>query len=250
MKQDYDIEQLDAFLDGQLNEVESAKIQGELQSDTALRENLTLLKLSREAIKRAGVEKEIKKAHHNFLANRNSSKVLEFNPWRWTKAIAASLLIFLSAFAAISYFSVSPSSFDSKFPNYELPILRAEVEEESLIENSYASQDFQKAIDLATSMKTKSNMDQFLIGLSYLEIGDFKNAENIFLEMEAAIESSGQSSYSDELDFYLTETWIKTENFDKALQRIGKIKQDPKHPYFHNFTRWDKFKIQLLEWKK
>lgn len=250
MKQNYDIEQLDAFLDGQLNEVESAKIQEELQSDTALRENLALLKLSREAIKRAGIEKEIKKVQQSFLANRNSSKVRDLNPWRWTRAIAASLSIFLVAFAAMSYFLVSPSGFDSKFPNYELPILRTEAVAESSIEKAYSNQDFQQVIDLATAMQTRTNMDQFLLGLAYLEIGDFENAENILLEMEAANESSGQSFYSDELDFYLTEIWIKSKNYEKALQRIGEIKQDPKHPYFHNFTSWDKFKIQLLKWKK
>lgn len=254
MNEKYTIEELEAYLFGELTSGRKREIEDEIQRDQALREELDALKISREAIELAGWKSLITKNQEIFLAARADDKVkpLHSKPLStsiWLGRIAASLTLVLVGLVAILFFSVSPESITSKQLDYSIPVLRSADSNLEEIEKAYQSGNFDQVLTLGSSLSSFDPKAFFLIGLAHLEKGNGASAEKIFTEIESDNLQKSESNYADQLDYYSIEALLLQEKFEEAEKRMKKILDDPNHTYHHNFSRFDLFRVKILKIK-
>ena len=254
MNEKYTIEELEAYLLGELSSDRKEELDEEIKTDKELKEELEALKISQEVIELAGWKSVISKTHKEFLAERaddnlrplqSGSKTTGF----WLGRIAASLAFILVGTIAVLFFSVSPESITSKQLDYSIPVLRSSENKLEEIEMAYQSGDFDKVLALSEDISTYDPTAYFLIGLAHLKQENGAKAVEYFTKIESDNIQKSENNYADQIDYYLVKSYLIQSNPDLAEQRIAKILNDPDHTYHTNFSQFDLLKVKVLKIK-
>ncbi|GMQ29852.1 hypothetical protein [Algoriphagus confluentis] len=255
MNKRYQIDDLEAYLDGLMESEKAEQFLKELEIDSSLRVDFESLKLAREGIELAAWKEMVRKSQAEFLAGRTSSKtesetlIKSISSFAWISRIAASLTLFLASALAVLFFSTSPESITSKHLDYQIPVMRSGEFELSSLEEAYQKKDFETINKLASEIDRYDAKAYFILSMVYLDQSRPESAENLLLEIEERNKSNQSKEFADQIDYYLVKAYLEQEKIRDAKTRMEKILEDPKHTYHQNFTGWDQVKIRVLEWK-
>lgn len=254
MNEKYTLEELEAYLVGELAQSRKEELDLDIKTNLALQEDLEALKISREAIELAGWKSLISQNQNDFLSDRQENNVrsINFEPKSVNillGRIAASLTLILVGFVAVLFFSVSPESITSKVLDYTIPVMRSAESNLETMEKAFQAEDFDLVISLSQIVTTYNPDTYFLIGLSYLEKENGAKAEEYFKAIESENLRTSENRYADQVDYYLVKSYLIQNNLAEAEAKMVKILEDENHTYHANFNQLDRLKIKILKIK-
>ena len=245
-----DLETLEAYLDGKLASEEKILLENSLKEDASLREELELLKLSREAIAMNSWAELISGTQKSFLKERKKADSKATPLWSWARRIAAGLSFLLVVATVVLFVTTSQNSMVENFYSYQIPVMRGDQNTFSQIQDAYLNQDYELLESLRSQVSQSDLESQFILAMADIENKKPASAEIILKDLETRNSQLEESVFSEEIDYYLIQSLLQQEKFDEAELRLEKILQDPSHRYFKNFTKSDLWKIRILKLKK
>ena len=255
MNENYSLEELEAYLYGELPAEKAKLLEEDLKTDLALKAELEALKISREAIELAGWKTMIQQAQAEFLTDREQETKIKpikggsVDFFVWTKRIAASLTILLVGLGAYLMVSISPESITSGQVDYQIPVMRSSENQLTAIQQAFLEGDFRSVTVLSESSSQYNPEVTFLTGLAYLKLGELKNAEAAFLKVETSNQQNQTNEFSDQVDYYLVQVYLSNNQIELAEERVQKIMADDQHTYHANFGKLDLIKLTILKFK-
>lgn len=255
MNEKYTLEELEAYLFGELDLDRRHELELDIKTDQALQEELEAIKISREAIELAGWSSMVSNTQRSFLADREDDRIISLNRQStakiaWYGRIAASLALILVGFVAILFFSVSPESITSKQLDYSIPVMRSAGTSFEELETRYQAGNFEGVIALSSSLSDYDPASYFLIGLAHLKLENGAEAEAFLTRIEAENIRNSESNFADQVDYYLVKSYLYQNKVSEAESRMIKILEDEEHTYHANFNRFDHLKIKILKIKQ
>lgn len=252
MNENYTLEELEAYLYGELPQEKAKLLEEEIKTDLALRSELEALKISKEAIELAAWKKVISQSQRDFLANRPQGKQTQSisqgssGVLVWTFRFAASVALISLAMGVYSLFSVSPESIISQPVAFSIPLMRSSEVTTSAIRSAYLDKDFAKVIEVVRSLANPSLEESFLLGMAYLETNAHEKAISQFMRVESENEKLQTKDFADEVDYFLVKAYLSLGQIEEGAYRMKKIRNDPQHTYHQNFGMLDQLKIFIL----
>jgi tetratricopeptide (TPR) repeat protein len=249
-------EQLMRWLDGEMNEQEKQNFEKHLSSDQQLQGELNNLQLAREAIRSYGLRQQVAQVHQSMMKEMKPQAIVRTMSStrriiRSSLSIAASVLLIFISVQVYNFIGLSPDKlFKEEYSAFELSTTRdPNVPPESAIEKSYREKNYKTVIDLKNKSTNISTKEQFLAGVSYLELDDPSNAIHSFDTVLIRDKTSGQQTYKDEAEYYLALTYVKNKDYDQALELMNTIHNNPSHIYHEKFSSRFIRKVKLLKWR-
>ncbi|MBL7740031.1 MAG: hypothetical protein JNK14_12510 [Chitinophagaceae bacterium] len=230
-------EKLVLYLDGVLPENEKAELEKQLATDTVLQEELDNLKLAKEAVRNYGLKQEVSGIHQQMMTEMqtplrqigSSRRII-----RYTMSVAAGLLVIFAGITAYNYFTISGEKvFKENFRLYELATVR-DYTWVPTIEKAYKEEDFRMVTALADTSSNPKYI--FLSSVAYLQLNDPVEAIKGFQKILSMDKETGSASFKEESEYYLGLACILDKQYDKALQILQPIKDNPDHLYHEKVT--------------
>lgn len=235
------IDQIDSYLEGRLESIDSIKFESEIENDPMLKEQVELHLLSRSIIRKAA-EQELKNKFLNSLqvSNKPIDKAKSFPS---VKLILTALFVLLTMIG-LSIFCLPKID---RLDNSETVVALAEIEDPSytLVRNhsnlpynstwknatmEFASKNYESTLVILDTLLNDSN---FLVdhkgkyalmrGVSYLKTENFASAEESLLEVVQG------NPYYDQAEWYLGLTAFYAKDFDTARIRFQGIVNNSDH---------------------
>jgi hypothetical protein len=229
------------YLDGELEEDEKTNLEQKLATDNSLREELENLRISREAVKYYGLKEKVATVHQQMMKEmKPQATIRSINStrriFRYSIAVAASIVLVFLAFMAYDYFTLSSEKvFANNYQSYELTTFRGN-EQLTAVEKAYKEKNYQEVISLQQTPAQNDIGSNFLAGMSNLELN---NTENSILNFKKVIDlnkASGTNLWQDQAEFYLALAFLKNKDHDSSIELLQKIKDDPEHLYHEKVT--------------
>lgn len=254
MNENYSLEELEAYLYGELDPERKKELEERIQTDLSLEKELAALKISREAVELAGWKSEITKAQEEFLAQRSETPIKSIQSGQsgigvWLSRIAASVTLLLVGSIAVLFLSTNPESITEKQVSYTLPVLRSSASQLAELEAAYQNGEYAKVLELAKGISDYDSKTYLLIGLANLETKNGPAAEEYLTRIESENQQASSRDYADQVDYYLIKAYLMQGKIAEAENRMIKIQTDSAHTYHENFGTIDWIRIKILKLK-
>ena len=240
------------YLDGEMTEGERLEFQEKLQNDSELQERLEAMATATEAVKYYGIAQQValvhKKVRPSVSKKAESVKVVPIRRYvRYSLAVAASLLFIVMAWQGYNFFSLSHEEVYSEgFVDFNLPTTRSdEADDTTAIVSLYKSNNYDSLVKLERKVHADTDREYLLTGLAHLKLEDPFSA----IEPLETVVAMQKSSYRQDAEYYLAMAYLKNRDYDKALELMQVIQNNPNHLYKDQFT--DKYirKVRMLKWR-
>ena len=250
-----DLELLDKYLDGELDNTEKRDLERRMQEDPGLKNELEILRISRDAVRTKALRERVKKLHQTLIPeiHADETKVVPIGRknrfFKVVTGVAASVIIIIASFVVYQYSTVSADKlYAQQFLSYELPVTRSDADGITTIDSLYLSGSYAKVIEYFNALNQKGVRDYFLTAMSYLHIEKFDEAIALFQHIvDKNNSAAGERYFEQETDFYLSLAYLKTGDFSKCKELFAKMKANPKHIYHKNVSRKDIWMLEILE---
>ena len=250
-----DLELLDKYLDGELDSSEKRDLERRISEDQALKSELEILRISRDAIRTKALKDRVKKLHQTLMPEirDDKAKVVSINRknkfFKLAMSVAASVIIVVAGFFAYQYSTANADKlYSQQFLSYELPVTRSSGDGMTKIDSLYLSGSYGKVIEYFNSLTQKNIRDYFLTAMSYLHTDKFNEAIDLFQYIvNKNNNQQGEKYFEQETDFYLSLAYLKIGEFTKCKALFIKMRENPKHLYHKNVTRKDIWMLDILE---
>lgn len=239
------------YLDGELTADQQATVAQQLAGQQALQGEFDNLLLTREAIRFAGLQKQVAGIHATMMEEM-AAPVKKMTPvkkiFRYSIAVAASLLLIVGGYLAYSFYSLSPNKvFDANYQTYELSTVRDGNNVPGATEQAYQAKNYQAVIDQAAS--SSDIKDIFLVAMSQLELKKNTAAITNFKKVIALNQSAGSNTRKDEAEYYLALAYIRNRDYDLALEQLRAIHDNPDHLYNDKVSNKLMREVRWLKWR-
>jgi hypothetical protein len=245
----YDL--LQQYADNELSADQRSGVEDSLQNDPQLRDELTALIASAEAVRYYGISQLVGEIQQEYLATKQltvkTAKVRSvFGP---ALRVAASIIIIAAAFGVYKYSSVNTNTVaaDYYLP-YELNRVRGEANANTL-ENAYNNKDWHAVISIAGQPNAGSK-ELFLSGAAYLELNQPAKAAATFEQLIAHNKQTQSNYFQDEAEYYLALSYIRNNQPAQAIPVLKKIRADQSHLYYGKAHDASLADLTILSWKK
>lgn len=248
MNKKFTLEELEAYLFGELEDSKKEELEKELETSPELQNDLDAIKISGEAIEMAGWKQVIAQAHQQFQQEESDQR-MTINPSKTTSfyyvlfKVAASLVILLVAGASIYVGTLTTEQITANRIDYVVPVMRSGEIDESKLKEAFTQGDFKQVIELSNQSTELNEELQFFTALAYLNLKNYDQAIEQFKILQG-------TSFSDPADYYLAHSYVEQGNLAQAEQVIKAIRANPSHAYHNNFSSLDLWNIRLLKWKE
>ena len=254
MNEHYSLEELEAYLYGELEPERKKDLEERIQTDLSLEKELAALKISRAAVELAGWKSVIAQSQKEFLSEREQAKIKPIQSGRsgagvWLSRIAASATLILVGALAVLFFSTNPESITDKQVGYVLPVMRSSAAHLASLELAYQNEDYMQVLELAKGISDYDSKTWLLIGLANLETNNGVAAEEYLIRIETENQKTSSREYADQVDYYLVKTYLMQGKIIEAEERIIKISKDQSHTYHDNFSQLDLIQLKILKLK-
>ncbi|MBL0155094.1 MAG: hypothetical protein IPP93_17115 [Chitinophagaceae bacterium] len=230
------------YLDGELTVEQQAAVEQQLTSQPALQGEYDSLLVTREAIRFAGLQKQVAGIHVTMMKELNTP-VKQIRPvrkiFRYSIAVAASLLLIIGGYLAYSFYSLSPNKvFDANYQSYELSTVRDGNNPPGAVEQAYQSKNYKAAIDQGSA--STEIKDVFLVAIA--AIAGFRKV----LEMN---KTAGSTIRKDETEYYLALSYLRNRDYDLSLELLRSIHDNPEHTYHGKVNAKMIRQVRWLKWR-
>jgi hypothetical protein len=245
-------EKIDQYLEGSLSEAEKLAFENELNNNAELNQEFSKHYLAKEAIKLAGIRKQVKEVHEQYHIENEATVVsapkLRKSWVSYISKIAASVAILFVGFGAYQFMNLTPQKLIKENTlTYIEPTMRGEGSVESDISTAYKSADYQKVIEIGNQKIGQDIDDQFLVVMANYNVGNYESTLAKANELLANKVINGK--YINELQYYKGLALVGSGKVDEAIIVFKNIKMDSSNPYARNVTDAFLFKLKLLALK-
>lgn len=192
-------------------------------------------------LQRASVLSQVENIHRQFLNEKSATRkktgiVLSFT-LRKLMSVAAVLIVAVGTFIWFQWQNPSPSGlYQDIYSGYTLSAYRSgETTTEPLAE-LYENKSYQELVNQYERLSSPTPREQFLAGMSYLELENFVMAGTCFDSILAGTAAGEKLLYRDEAEFYGGLATLRTGDYNKAYQLLNKVVRDREHTYHAGIT--------------
>lgn len=250
-------EQLIRFIDGDLGSDEIATLEAELAADPARQEELDNLKNTRMAVSRLGLQLQVASIHSEMmkeLKDTEKDTIRQIAPIRkitqYTLRIAVGLFLLIVAGGVYQYFTISPDKlFNEKYAAFSVGTQRGNTQQ-SPIELQYAQKKYDQAIASFEAIQNPAVKDHFYAGLAYLSVNNLDKAVQNLSAVLTKNASFNTTEFQDDTEYYLALSYLKQQDYDKALPLFEKINADKLHLYHDKVGSWFLQEVKIARFKK
>ena len=164
--------------------------------------------------------------------------------------IAAVFIVVACSYFAILFATVSQEKlFADKFVPYEIPASRSGAHGSDL-EVFYTQARYDQVLALMYPLEDRTQKELFLGGMSAMRSGKPVAAKEMFEKLMEENNKSQDFIYQEDADYYLGLTYVKLGEYEKARNLFLLIEKDPRHSYHSQVNSLDLLKLKILSWKK
>jgi tetratricopeptide (TPR) repeat protein len=223
-------EQIEAYLLHTMTTEERSRFETQLAADPSLQKEL---ELQRQLLAIATVESfntdQQSSIENSSAASRPSAIVKSISKWWWA---AAAMLILISGFWYLQSKSVSPQQLANQYfsPDPGLPVTMSSSSQYQFYDGmvSYKEADYEKAIAIWKSIATNNRQSDtlhYFIGVAYLNRDQYNDALQQLLPL-----AEGNSNWKEKASWYLSLTYLKLNQPQKAQKWLQTIPSYPESP--------------------
>lgn len=246
-------EDLLRFVEGSMETEEWAKFQTELSRNRALQQDADRLAMEIEVVRYNGLVQQVASIQSNFLLNytaavekKTSAVVLLKRLVRIGLAVAAIVFLVVLVMAGNYFFQLSTERlYNEAFVEYPISVSEERDSIPISIEEAYRQQNYAAIKKLSKRKKGYTDREFLLIGLAFLQLDDASSA----VEPLRWVTIWPGSSYKPDAEYYLAMAYLKDKDYDKAMEVMQKIRNNPDHLYYDQFPKEYIRKVRLLKWR-
>ncbi len=243
-------EMLIDYLDKQLNQEESARMESVLQRDTDLNRELQYLNVAIDTVRLDAINQKvasIRQSHEKEQMGVKASPAILRNMYKISLRVAAAIALFFCLASLYKYSSVNNQSFYNKqFSGYELSNSRGQEAHDAEVD-AYQNNKWNEVISIYNAGAKMSNRQSFLAAMSEMQLNHFQNAITIFENLLNS--KSGDATYLEESEYYVSLAYLMNRQGSKAIQMINKIKANPNHTYYPIVSKFSSIDLKIIELK-
>src|ERR1700722_19643895 len=245
-----DNEMLIEYLDKQLNQEESARMESALQKDIDLNRELQYLNLAIDTVRLDAISQKVASIRQSQEKERmveTAAPPILRNMYKISLRVAAVIVLFICAASIYKYSSVSNQSFYNKqFSGYELSNSRGK-EIHTAQEDAYQNKKWNEMIAIYNAETNKSNQQSFLAAMAEMQLHHFQNAITLFENLLNS--KSVDTTYLEESEYYLSLAYLMNHEGNKAIQMIHKTQSNPNHTYHPIVSKFSSIDLKIIELK-
>ena len=189
----------------------------------------------------------------------NAQKTLEKNKSQSNQGIVRNMYITGLRIAAIVVFLLgstimykfitvtSQSVFNKQFIPYELTNTRGAGSEDAEAV-AYYNKNWKEVVRIYRAGNGSTNKARFLAAMAELQLNHFPESETLFTSILNP--SSGDKSFQEEAEYYLSLTYLMDDKENKAVGLLNRIKADKNHTYYPLASRISNIDLKIIELKK
>jgi tetratricopeptide (TPR) repeat protein len=249
-------EMLMKYLDDELTSGEREVFEKQLAIDAALRRELEDLQTARAAVKLYGLKEQVGSIHYQMMAEMKPHGVVRsISPARrairYSLAIAASIFLVAVVIIGYNFFTLSPERlYNNQYHTYELSAVRGGANSASQLEMDYQRGQYTAVIEDRQKMQNANPKDEFLAGIAYLQTSNISAAISSFQSVIEKNRSANTSIFNDDAQYYLALTYLRNKDYDRCLDLIQTIRNNPSHLYHDQFSSGFVRKVKRLRWRQ
>jgi tetratricopeptide (TPR) repeat protein len=244
-------EQLIDYLDRKLNQEESYLIESRLKSDKILAGELEYMKLAIDTVRLDGIRNKVSAIRDSIDIVKTTSVVptggIVRSMYKFSLRIAAILVMLIGITILYKYISVSSLSvYQKEYTNYEMANVRGEAANSNVVK-AFLNKDWNEVIAANAAENIPSNQSNFLAGMAELQLNHFPLAVNLFQAVLNA--KATDNSFQEEAEYYISLSYLRNHEVNKAIQMLNKIKADPNHTYYPLASKISGIDLKIIELK-
>ena len=242
------------YLDKLLSPEDSSKLATQLKEDVKAAMELQFLQLAIDTVRRDGISQQVFAIRQSFENNQTLSVKkrtgLVRSIYRVSMRVAAIMVFLIGITLLYKYISVSSQTlYEKQFTGYELTNSRGQSNSNILTE-AYQNKNWKEVERIYSNEHVSSNKSDFLAGMASMQQNHFPQAVGIFENLLTRIKSTGDDSFREETEYYLSLAYLMNHEVNKGLQLINKIKEDPSHTYYPLASKISSIDLKIIELKK
>jgi hypothetical protein len=238
------------YLDKQLNQEDSARMESALQRDTDLTRELQYLNVAIDTVRLDAINQKvasIRQSQEKEQMGVKSSPAIFHNMYKISLRVAAVIALFFCLASIYKYSSVNNQSFYNKqFSGYELSNSRGQEAPDAEVD-AYQNNKWNEVISIYNAGAKISNQQSFLAAMAEMQLNHFQNATTIFENLLNS--KSGDAAYLEESEYYVSLAYLMNHEGNKAFQMINKIKANPNHTYYPIVSKFSSIDLKIIELK-
>jgi hypothetical protein len=238
------------YLDKQMNQEETARMESTIQRDIELNRELQYLKLAIDTVRLDVIKQKVASIRQSQvkgpIAEPAAPAILR-NMYKTSLRVAAVVVFLLCVATIYKYTSVSNESFyDKQFSGYELGNSRGGEFHEAEMD-AYRNKKWNEVISIYNAGTDKSNRQSFMAAMAEMQLNHFQNAITLFENILNA--KTGDVTYLEESEYYVSLAYLMNHQGNKAIQMINKIKSNPNHTYYPIVSKFSSIDLKIMELK-
>jgi tetratricopeptide (TPR) repeat protein len=250
------LEQIELFVNGSLTLEERNNFQREVNENPELSETVNKFMFAKDIIVSANTRKEVAMVHQDFMTNdyQSQAPVEVQKPaikklfWTNTIRIAASIVLIIGAFAAYQARTLNPESFiaDNEI-EYTSSTFRGAKSDMGNVRGLYRTKNYEQVLSVLQNEPSPNAEMIFLKAMANYKLKNYRNALSEFERLRAENARTSEPSFVHELAYYEALSLVGFEEYERAIQSLEKVKNDPNNPYSVGISEWQLFKLKLMK---
>jgi hypothetical protein len=238
------------YLDKQLNQDESAQVENALYQDIGLTRELQYLNLAIDTVRLDMINQKVASIRQSQGKKQRvemKTPALLRNMYQVSLRVAAIIVLFFCVASVYKYATVSNQSFYNKqFTSYELSNSRGQKDYNAEAD-AYQNNKWSEVISIYNAGANISNQQSFLAAMAEMQLSHFPKAITLFENLLSS--KSGNATYLEESEYYLSLAYLMNNEGNKAIQMINKIKANPHHTYYPIVSKYSPIDLKIIELK-
>ncbi|KPM48246.1 anti-sigma factor family protein [Jiulongibacter sediminis] len=241
------LEKIEQYLDGEMNQEEIKAFEKEMGENADLAEEVSLMRLTRDAIKSAGIREIVTSHQQEYLSQRKpAARQISFN----TRIIriAASILVIFSFWGFYQIAQTNSESLRADYGiSYRQPVLRSTEAEQKAFREQYKKGNFGQLLKDISTIKNPTAEQYFLTAMAAYELKDFNQSITLLKE---ASDVDSREIYENEISYYTGLSLIGQEKYKEAYDHLKAVKEDTENPYSKSISNGFLLKLRYLAFTK
>lgn len=161
-------------------------------------------------------------------------------------AVLGGVLLVLVIVGGYRFYNLSPQSlYEQAYVEYQLSNEGDYQLGATRVESAFRAGLYDSVVKESKKPQGFTDQDYLLIGLAYMQKGDYASA----IDPLRLVNLWNESDYKQEGEYYLALTYLRNKDYDKSLELMQRIRRDPNHVYHEQITDKLVRNVRILKWR-